>query len=212
MNPREPRAFRTLRGEGFSEIAIKRSRFLGLAAPAPSEAAAQALLAAIRGRHPDARHHAFAYRLGRAGDEGRFSDDGEPGGTAGRPLMEVLLRAELVDTAIVVTRYWGGILLGTGGLTRAYTQAGAEAVRAAPATAMRPHTLLRARVAYPYLGALEQLVQQLGLTMRDLDYAEHVALTVPVPVGDEQTFRARLADLTAGSAVLIADGTAYLPE
>lgn len=212
MSAGAARSFRTLQGEGRSELEIKRSRFLGRAAPVRGEAAVQVLLAASRGEHREARHHAFAYRLGHAGAEGRFSDDGEPGGTAGRPLMEVLQREDLVDAAVVVTRYWGGILLGAGGLTRAYAQAAAEAVRAAPTAAMRPHTLMRMIVAYAHFGALERLLQQYGLVMQDMDYAEHVALSVPVPVGDEGLFRARLADLTAGSAVLTAGATVFLPE
>lgn len=212
MSAGAARSFRTLRGEGNSALEIKRSRFLGRAAPVRGEAAVQALLAVIRREHPDAGHHAFAYRLGQAGAEGRFSDDGEPGGTAGRPLMEALLREDLVDAAVVVTRYWGGILLGAGGLTRAYAQAAAEAVRAAPVAAMRPHTLMRATVAYPYFGALEQLLLQAGLAMQDMEYAEHVGLSVPVPAGDEERFRVRIADLTAGSAELLAGETVFLPK
>ena len=144
------------------ELEIKRSRFLGRAAPLRTEEAVQAWLAATRAAHPDANHHCFAYRLGVSGDAGRFSDDGEPGGTAGRPIMEVLLREALVDVAVVVTRYFGGVLLGAGGLTRAYSQSAAGAVRAAGFLSMRPHTEIDVTIDYASLGALEQLLLAYG--------------------------------------------------
>ncbi|HXT36001.1 MAG TPA: YigZ family protein, partial [Chloroflexota bacterium] len=108
----EPQPFMTIRGQGRADLEIKRSRFLALVAPSADEAAARALVAGERARYPDANHHTFAYRLGQGGDTGRFSDDGEPGGTAGRPMMEVLLRESLVNVVVVVTRYFGGTPLG----------------------------------------------------------------------------------------------------
>src|SRR6185312_8800636 len=154
----QPKVFRTLAGEGRADIEIKRSRFLAVAASVADEPAAQVLTASERTRHPDANHHTFAYRIGHDGAIARFSDDGEPGGTAGRPMMEVLLREVLVDTAVVVTRYFGGILLGSGGLARAYGQAAAQAIHAAGVRRMVPHTLMRAVISYPRAGALEQAV------------------------------------------------------
>ena len=206
------RAFRTLRGEGAAALEIKRSRFLGHAAPAPTEEAAQEELARLRRAHAEASHHCFAYRLGAMGEIGRFSDDGEPGGTAGRPIMEVLLREELVDVVVVVSRYFGGVLLGSGGLTRAYSQAAAAAVRAAGTVAMRPHTELRITVAYSALGSLEQLLLHAGLRATGTEYTDRATLMVPVPAGDEAAFAARLADLTAGAGIVTPGRTVYLPE
>lgn len=211
MSAQPARAFRTLRSDGETALEIKRSRFLGLAAPVRGEAAAQDVLARIRHAHPEASHHCFAYRLGTTGEIGRFSDDGEPGGTAGRPIMEVLLREEVVDALVVVTRYFGGVLLGAGGLTRAYSQAAAEAVRAAGFVAMRPHSALRVTVDYTALGALEQLILHAGLSATAKEYAERATLTVPVPTGEEAAFATRIADLTAGAGVVVTGPVVYLP-
>ncbi len=212
MSDQTARAFRTLRAIGESELEIKRSRFLGQAEPLRDEAATQTLLARVRAQHPDASHHAFVYRIGHEGEIARFSDDGEPGGTAGRPIMEVLLREAVVDAMVVVTRYFGGTLLGAGGLTRAYGQAAAEAVRAAGCTSMRPHTLISATVDYAQYGALEQALLRIGLAATDTHYTDTVCLTVPVPSGQEHAFGVLVADLTAGAGRVAAGRTIYLPE
>ncbi len=208
----QARPFRTPRGVGRAELEIKRSRFLALAAPAADEAAAQAVLAGERTRYPDANHHAFAYRLGREGAVGRFSDDGEPGGTAGRPMMEVLLREALVDAVVVVTRYFGGTLLGAGGLARAYGQAAAEGVHVAGVRRMLPHTLMHAEVAYPRVGALEQALARAGRAAQDMRYTDSVRLSVPIPAGEEAEFSRLVADITAGAGQVEAGALVYLPE
>ena len=208
----QARPFRTLRGVGGSLFAVKRSRFRGHAEPVRDEASVQEILAGIRAAHPDAGHHAFAFRIGSLGEVGRFSDDGEPGGTAGRPMMEVLLRDGLVDALVVVTRYFGGILLGSGGLTRAYGQAAADAIRAAGSVGMLPHTMLHVTVDYARWGALEQALRRTGLTAHDLRYAEHVRLTVPVPAGEAPAFAVLVADLTAGTGAVTTGEMVYLPE
>lgn len=205
------RPFRTLRGEGAVELEIKRSRFLGRAVPLQHEQEVAAWLATVRAAHPDANHHCFAYRLGLAGETGRFSDDGEPGGTAGRPMMEVLLREALVDVAVVVTRHFGGVLLGAGGLTRAYSQAAAEAVRAAGIVDMLPHTEVAVTVDYAALGGLEQLLLHAGLLTLAKDFGARVTVRVAVPAGEETVFAARVADLTAGAGSVQPGGTRYLP-
>ncbi len=208
----QARVFRTLAGEGRAELEIKRSRFLAVAVSVADEPTAQALLTSERTRHPDANHHTFAYRLGQDGAIARFSDDGEPGGTAGRPIMEVLLREELVDAAVVVTRYFGGTLLGAGGLARAYGQAAAQAVHAAGVRRMLPHTLMRAVISYAQAGALEQALSLSGRQIRDSTYTETVSFTVPVLQGDEAAFRTLVADLTAGTGRVEVGAVLYLAE
>jgi uncharacterized YigZ family protein len=205
-------SFHTLRGEGRSEIEIKRSRFLGRAVPIQDEASARAALTAVRESHPEARHHAFAFRLGHNGEIARFSDDGEPGGTAGRPIMEVLLREGVTNAVVIVTRYFGGILLGSGGLTRAYSQTAAEVVRAAGLAEMRPHTVLVITVAYAQFGALEQALLRRGLVLHDSAFTDVVQTTVHVPVGDERPVIALVADVTAGSALVEAQEIIYIPQ
>ena len=212
MTGTAPRAFRTLRDVGNAELEIKRSRFLGLAAPARDEAHVQALLAEVRLAHPEASTHCFAYRLGRDGAQGRFSDGGEPGGTAGRPIMEVLIRDALVDVLVVVTRYFGGTLLGAGGLARAFSQTAATAVHAATAVAMTPHTVLTITVAYGQFGALEQALLAADLHQNGAQYTDTVTISVPVPTGTEGELVAVVADLTGGAGTVLHGETVYLPE
>src|SRR2546421_1658195 len=130
--------YRVPAGVGESLFEAKGSLFFGQAARVQDEAGVQALLAAARAAHPEANHHAFAYRLGVEGQLARFGDDGEPGGTAGRPIMEVLLRGSLVDAAVVVSRRFGGTLLGAGGVAPAYGGGGPGGPLVARVGAPRP--------------------------------------------------------------------------
>lgn len=195
---------------GRSLIEAKGSRFYGQAVYAPDEAAVEALLASARVEHPEANHHAFAYRLGADGAVARFSDDGEPGGTAGRPMMEVLLRASLVYIAVVVSRHFGGTLLGAGGLVRAYGGAAAAAVREAGVRTLRAYQRLRVTVPYSLLGAVEQEARLLGLREPDAEYGAEVMLTLLAPTEQVAQVRARLADATAGQAAITRLETVYL--
>ena len=206
-----PRAFRTLRNPGSAELEIKHSRFLGLASPARDEVRVQAILAEVRMAHPDASTHCFAYRVGADGAQARFSDGGEPGGTAGRPMMEVLIREALVDVLVVVTRYFGGTLLGAGGLARAFGQTAAAAIHAATAVAMHPHIVLRITVSYGQFGALEQALLAAGLHQDGAQYTDTVIVTVPVPAGTEGRIAAMVADLTGGTGAVHPGETIYLP-
>src|ERR671937_1337014 len=203
--------YRVPAGVGESLFEAKGSLFFGQAARVEDEAGVQALLAAARAAHPEANHHAFAYRLGAEGQVARFSDDGEPAGTAGRPIMEVLLRESLVDAAVVVSRRFGGTLLGAGGLARAYGGAAAMAVRAAGVATMHPHVRLRVTVDYGRLGAVQQEMRRLGLRPPDESYGAQVTLTVAVPSEQCEMFRARVSDLSARQAQITSGETVYLP-
>ena len=206
------RVFHTVRRPGRAELEIKRSRFLGRAEPVGDVAAFQHLLSQVRAEHPEARHHAFAYRIGRDGDTARFSDDGEPGGTAGRPIMEVLIREDVVDAAVVVTRYFGGTLLGSGGLTRAYGQAAAEALREAGPARMVPHRQMLATGEYQHFGAIERAVQREGYALQHCVFTDVVSMTVRVPAGDEEALARLLADLTSGAALVEPGDIVYVAE
>jgi uncharacterized YigZ family protein len=192
-------------------LEAKGSLFFGQAARVDDEAGVQALLAAARAAHPEANHHAFAYRLGVEGQVARFGDDGEPGGTAGRPIMELLLRESLVDAAVVVSRRFGGTLLGAGGLARAYGGAAAMAVRAAGVAALRPHVRLQVTVDYSRLGAMQQEMRRFGLRQPEESYGAQVMLTVAVPSEQCELFCACVRDLSAGQAHITAGETVYLP-
>src|SRR5436309_729670 len=177
---------------GESLFEAKGSLFFGKAAPVEDAAGVQALLGAARAAHPEANHHAFAYRLGAAGEVARCGDDGEPGGTAGRPIMEVLLRESLVYAAVVISRRFGGTLLGAGGLVRAYGGAAAMAVRAAGGAAMHPHVRLQVTLDYSRLGAVQQEIRRLALRPPEESYGAQVTLTVAVPSEQCEMFRARM--------------------
>ncbi|HZS92296.1 MAG TPA: YigZ family protein [Chloroflexota bacterium] len=196
---------------GESLLEAKGSLFYGRTVRVESEAEVQDLLAEARAAHPEANHHAFAYRVGSEGQVARFSDDGEPGGTAGRPMMEVLLREQLVYVAVVVSRHFGGTLLGAGGLVRAYGGAAAAAVRDAGASEMRPHRRLRVTIDYALLGALQQEIRRAGLRQPEEEFADMVTLTLPVRSEQVDAFQARVGDLSAGRARVDSLDTIYLP-
>ncbi len=206
------RAFQTLRQTGRSELEIKRSRFLGHAEPVADEGAFRRLLERVKAVHSEASHNAFAYRLGRDAGAARFSDDGEPGGTAGRPMMEILIREDVVDAAVVVTRYFGGTLLGSGGLTRAYSQAASQALRAAGLVRMIPHAEMVVTLEYTHFGAVEKALQRAGIGLHEAAFTDVVTVKARVAAGGEAAFASLLADLTAGSAQVEIGGTVYLAE
>lgn len=203
-------AYRVPAGTGEAMHETKGSVFYGRAVRVEDEDGVQAVLAEARSAHPDANHHAFAYRLGVEGEVARFSDDGEPGGTAGRPMMEVLLRASLVYVAVVVSRHFGGTLLGAGGLVRAYGGAAAAALREAGVRTLRAHQRLRVTIPYSLLGAVEQETRLLGLRDPEAEYGADVALTLLAPAELVDQVSARLADVTAGQAAIMRLETVYL--
>jgi uncharacterized YigZ family protein len=194
---------------GVCESEIKRSRFLCALAPADSEQAAQEFVQRIRKEHPGASHNCFAYVIGSDGRIHRASDDGEPGGTAGTPMLQVLLRREVRDVVAVVTRYYGGIQLGAGGLARAYGGAVSAALDELGTVERRQLALLNVAVDHQRAGRLENELRAAGRTVRGVRYGADVRIEVGVPEEELAVFRAWLADATAGSAVVEPAGTAY---
>lgn len=191
--------YRTITDRAEAEIEIKRSRFLGLVAPVADEAEAREVIAEQRSLHPKARHHCTAFVLDPDSRTQRFSDDGEPAGTAGAPILDVVLGHELTYVVAVVTRYFGGTLLGAGGLVRAYGQAASAAVDRAPVAVRRELVPLRAAVDYAQANALERAAEVRGWSVR-AEYGAEVGLTVLVPVAEVDPALAMFADLTAGQA------------
>ena len=190
--------YRTLAAKGEAELVIQRSRFIGRGFPVESEAAALAILADIRKAHWDASHNCFAYRIGPDGGCARYSDDGEPGGTAGLPMMEVLKSRGLTDLLVVVTRYFGGILLGAGGLVRAYTQAVKEGLDHCETGIMRKGCELEVTTDYNDVGKLQYYFGQQGIVPVDSIYAENVKFILLVPVEKEDSLRKNLTETTCG--------------
>ncbi|MFI0898221.1 YigZ family protein [Streptomyces sp. NPDC020983] len=203
-------SYLTVARAGVHESEIKRSRFLCTLAPAPDEEAAQAVVREVRRAHPAATHNCFAYVIGPDGRLHRASDDGEPGGTAGTPMLQVLLGREVRDTVAVVTRYYGGIQLGAGGLARAYGGAVSAALDEIGTVERRRLVLLTVGVDHARAGRLENDLRAAGHVLRDVSYGDSVTFTVGVPEGDVPAFASWLADVTAGAAACEAGGSAYV--
>lgn len=182
---------------GASEYVDKRSRFLGLVRPVGSEDEARTIIAACKKQYHDARHNCWCYLL-RDGTE-RYSDDGEPQGTAGMPILEVLRHENLTDCVCVVTRYFGGILLGTGGLVRAYTQGAQVAVAAAGVQRMSLYTVALIACPYNLYDIVNHLLPEYDCAVEETDYGADVTLTVTLPAGGEDRLNAGLAEATAGT-------------
>jgi len=190
------RPYTTVAGPARDEFSERRSRFIGSIAPVSSEEEAAAFVRSVRETFHDARHHVFAYILrdGRS----RFSDDGEPAGTGGKPVLDVLAGAGLSDAAVVVTRYFGGVLLGTGGLTHAYSQGAALAVAAARPRPMHPVTALGITCDYSFYGQLAYLLPQYGVATAGSDFGQQVTLDLRCPSGRVEELCRQLTELSAG--------------
>ncbi|GAA3169439.1 MULTISPECIES: YigZ family protein [Streptomyces] len=201
--------YRTLAHAGVHEIEINKSRFLCALAPVATEAEAQDFIAAVRKEHPTARHHCYAYVLGADGGVQKASDDGEPGGTAGVPMLQMLLRREMRYVVAVVTRYFGGIKLGAGGLIRAYGGAVGEALDSLGTVVRRRYRLATVTVDHQRAGKLENDLRATGRTVREVTYGAEVRIEIGLPEADVASFEAWLADSTAGTAVLELGGEAY---
>ncbi len=193
--------YKTVDRPGEGEYVEKKSRFLGEAVHVETLEEVESYLAGVRKKHYDARHHCFAYVVGEPGTPEeiiRSSDDGEPSGTAGKPMLEVLTGRELHNTLLVVTRYFGGTLLGTGGLVRSYTQAAQAALDAADLLTMVHGSRLRIRCTYPAFGKFQYLFQQKQIPMEQIEYGEDVAFELLVPEGEEHAVETLVAETTDG--------------
>ncbi len=178
-------------------FAEKRSKFTGRLWHVETPEEATARVKEMREKYWDATHHCYAYIL-REGNLMRYSDDGEPQGTAGMPILDVLRHEGLVDVCCVVTRYFGGILLGTGGLVRAYTEGAKRAVNAAGISEMSLFSVLLIACPYNLLGVVQQLLPQHGCAVEETDYGADVTLTVTQPAGRLTELNTALADATSG--------------
>ena len=191
--------------EGASEYIEKKSRFLGLIVPVTTEAEARAQLDAVKKREYDARHNCWAYIL-HSGQK-RYSDDGEPQGTAGQPILNVLEREGVQDVLCVVTRYFGGILLGAGGLCRAYTKAAKDALDGAGISELRPWSVLRLDCPYALFERVKLELEKRGGTVISSEYGAQITLTAALPEPEEPVFAKALQELSAGSMVPEKNGT-----
>lgn len=183
---------------GQGEYEEKKSRFIATVRACESEAEAVGFIEEMKKKYWDARHHCSAFVIGSRGEVTRCSDDGEPSGTAGRPMLEVLLNSGIRNVAVVVTRYFGGVLLGTGGLVRAYTQAVKEGLAACETGIMRTGAELQVETDYNDIGKILYILGQKGLEPLESDYAEKVRLRVLIPKEEAAAFQKELTEATAG--------------
>lgn len=194
---------------GASEYVDKRSRFLGLVQPAGSEDEARAVIAACKKQYHDARHNCWCYLL-RDGTE-RYSDDGEPQGTAGLPMLEVFKREGVENVVCVVTRYFGGVLLGTGGLLRAYTKSAKDALDAAGIAAVRRWVKLEVGCPYSLLERMKTECLSLDGAVQNVDYGADVLLSLLLPENNAEAFSARVTELSAGACSAQTVGEELMP-
>ncbi len=191
----------TLKDFASHEIVEKHSRFIAYAKPIKTEQQALDFLSEIRTKHWDARHNVYAYIL-RENRLSRYSDDGEPGGTAGMPVLDVLKKRGITDAVIVVTRYFGGTLLGTGGLVRAYSTSAKLAVENAGMKKMTECLVCTLDCSYTQYGKIPSVISQYG-SVDSADFLDNVKLTFHIPVDSKKELCAKLSELSAGELKVI---------
>lgn len=195
--------------EAESEFVEKRSRFIGHIWPVDSEDQAQELIRRVKKQHYDARHNCWCYLLG--GTVVRYSDDGEPQGTAGQPMLNVFQRENVTNVVCVVTRYFGGILLGAGGLTRAYSKSARDALAAAGAAEMGLWATADIPCPYALFERVRGEVTALDGTVDEAVYGADIRLRVSLPAQTAETLRARLTELSAGGIAMTVTAEEYRP-
>ncbi len=199
-------SFRTLAGESSHEIKTKGSRFIALGHHAQTETAAMDTLEDIRKREHTATHHCFAYVIGPAGEIFKYSDDGEPTGTAGRPIYQAITGKDLTDVLIVVVRYFGGTKLGTGGLTRAYAQSAAELLEKAKVVEKLICDRLSFSIPFPFYDRIMRIISGSGYKIINQDFADQVAMVVDVRKSHTEKFISQMTELTGGKIDIAVDG------
>ena len=204
------KAYSTVCGYGTGEIVEKKSRFIAEVFPVGSEDEVSAHIEKIKKEYWDARHHCWAYVIGQDPGTERMSDDGEPAGTAGKPILEVIRGRGLTDVLIVVTRYFGGTLLGTGGLVRAYTQAALEGLSHAGILRKVPGVRLKIGTDYTGLGKIQYLLAQREISILDTVYTDRVEILAATAADMAESLKKEITEGTSGQAVIEEDGQCWL--
>lgn len=203
--------YRTIYKYGEDETMINKSRFIGYAMPVETEEEALEFIETIKTKHRDATHNVYAYVLGKNSNVQRFSDDGEPSGTAGIPALEVMKKEELRNMVVVVTRYFGGVKLGAGGLIRAYTRGAKIGIEAGIIIDMVLHTKVKIRMDYTSYGSVENYLMTEDYIVDESIFDEAVNAFVYVEDSDLDDFYKIIADLTSGTAIMENIGEEYIP-
>lgn len=194
--------YTTVKHEGSSTFEDRKSVFIGNALPVKNEKEAIEFVKKIKSEYPDARHNVYAY-VTRDNSITRYSDDGEPQGTAGMPVLDVIRKSECTDVAIVVTRYFGGVLLGTGGLVHAYTEAAKLALLDAEVITLMMHDIYKISCTYSEYSKIKFKIDTLGYKMTDVNFSDNVDFLVAVPEADSEKLYKELTELSAGKATIL---------
>jgi uncharacterized YigZ family protein len=202
--------YRTVHKFGRDEIIINKSRFIGYSMPIESEKDALDFIDKIKTEHRDATHNVYAYVLGESNNVQKFSDDGEPSGTAGIPVLEVIKKEDLRNVVVVVTRYFGGIKLGAGGLIRAYTKGAKIGLEAGIIVEKVLHHKLKVRISYSLYGMMENFLNTQGYIVDDIQYDDAVNIYVYVKFSEVERFINTVRDMTSGNADIEDIGEEYI--
>ncbi|CAG7646927.1 YigZ family protein [Paenibacillus allorhizosphaerae] len=202
--------YRTVKGPGQAEIVIKKSRFIGHAKPVASEEEAIEYIEGIKKEHWSATHNCSAYMIGERDEIQKASDDGEPSGTAGKPILEVIKNQGLKNVAVVVTRYFGGIMLGAGGLIRAYTDGAVAGLSAAQQVYKVLHQEVLVEIDYTLLGKVENELRGRRMLMGETAFTDKVTLCCLPLASESETFINWMTDLTHGQGVIVPSDERYI--
>ncbi len=194
--------YKTIHNYGEEEVIINKSRFIGYAMPINNEEGALEFIDKIKTKHRDATHNVYAYVVGDDNNIQRFSDDGEPSGTAGIPVLEVIKKEDLRNVVVVVTRYFGGIKLGTGGLIRAYTKGAKIGLDAGIIVDRILHTKIKIRVDYTLYGKIENYLMTNGYLVDDVIFDDRVNIFVYIKFSEVEFFNKTIIDLCSGNVMI----------
>ena len=198
-------------GRAETEYIVKESRFIATLAEVRSEAEAAACIEKLRKQYGDAKHNCYAYQIGVDGALQKSSDDGEPSGTAGRPMLETLKKSGITNTVVVVTRYFGGVKLGASGLIRAYSHAVTLGLQAADIADYKPYDIADVTVSYSFVSTLERMTPSFDILVADRAFSDTVTFTLQIPQERTEAFKAALIDTTNGTAHFIDKGSRTIP-
>ena len=205
-------SYKTLHDFGSDEIIIEKSTFIGYAKPIKTEEEAVEFVNEIKKKHKDATHNVWAYTVGPTMNIQRYSDDGEPQGTAGLPTLEVIKKEDLRDVVVVVTRYFGGIKLGAGGLVRAYTKGAKVGLEAAKIIEKVMYKEVKIKIDYNQLGKVQNEIMNLGYFIKDTIYEDNVEIIVYSKLEEVEALTSRMIDITSATAGIVLGDEFYLSE
>lgn len=202
------KVYKTLHEFGCDEYIVEKSRFIGYAKPIKTEEEAKEFIEEIKKKHKDATHNVWSYTVGEGMNIQRISDDGEPSGTAGIPTLEVIKKEDLRDVVVVVTRYFGGVKLGAGGLVRAYTKGAKIGLDAGKIVEKIPHKEVLITVDYTMLGKIQNSLSDTEFAIRDIEYTDNVKIQVCTRLEQEQALKDMIVEITNANCT-ITDGDEF---